>query len=1228
MTRPNVAIGVAARTNIVYNETTLHDHGGANLVCEAGENNTQGCPVNVEDNPPMCPAGTSRGNPVDAGTGLKIEKVVDFESAGPNPLRLERTFVNNGNPRLPHMRTSLTGSAWRMNFDGLMVDTGNSSSGMIVSLPDGRDFHFRSGGVPYSVTNGAFVQAKGRSVTRLVADTEQIYTTENGIRYVFDTAGKDIFRFVPLSRIEFPGGYKQFITSIEYGTKNYRVTRVDDSYGRSLVFEYEEHPPEAAAGLLTFANRAIRSVKFNDQEVVRYTYESALNETRYDGALGPLPPGLANAVVRLKRVDYPQATGEKIEYHYEDTRYRDALTGKTDGRNIRVSTVTYDTNRRVASSKRANGLFEYQFAYDFTAGTRTVTNPLGKQEVMTINVAPGGKQAMASSQGVASANCVASNTTHEWDTNFFLAKETDAEGRITTFANDTVTGLPTQIVRGFGTTAATTTNVTWNSTWRVPAQVVEPGLTTSLVWDASGKLTGVTQTDTTSHTVPFSTNGRTRTWIYGYDTSGRLTSVDGPLAGTGDVVSYTYNPQGFVQTITNEVGHVTTVTAWNFRGQPASVTDANGVVTTYTYDGMGRVTSVVVNPGAEERRWGLTYTLAGDLATFAEPMGATYSLTWDDARRLMAVQNNIGERIEYTRDAMGNITQRSVKDEQGNVAFVENNFVDELGRLIKLSTYEPKSWRFAYDRTDRLASVTDPRTKLVSYGYDAVGRAIRETERDTGVVNLSYNGKDEITSYKDPRNLTTSYVRNGFGDVIQETSPDRGVTKYDHDARGLMTTMTDGRNVVTNFTYDAAGRMLTRTHPSAAALNVTYTYDSVANGNFGRGRLTSVQDAAGTVTYRYDAQGQVTQEVRTIGGVALTTSFNFSGAGHLWSITYPSGRQARYGYDALGRKNYVDVKRSASVAENVILDWVGYLPFGGPRGFTLSNGLFRWDSYDAEYRLEGMQITRNDTGLPFWENWPWWGNDGMNLMTLSDGLDATKTQTFTYDNVGRLASGTGAYGTRGYTYDKVGNRLTEVRTPAGGSAVTQTYAYVANTNRLANVKQGTTTLRAFVYDAAGNMTRDTRGSTQYNYTISAAGRISEVKVGTQLRATYLYDHKNRLKSSVRQNVSNAGTTRYIHDHADRIIAELDAAGNTLREYIWLDDMPVAVLDGTVNQANPSLFWVHADHLNRPLMMTDATKAVVWRAFYEPFGAVHSIAGPAVNDNRFPGQWFQRKPSDA
>ena len=79
-----------------------------------------------------------------------------------------------------------------------------------------------------------------------------------------------------------------------------------------------------------------------------------------------------------------------------------------------------------------------------------------------------------------------------------------------------------------------------------------------------------------------------------------------------------------------------------------------------------------------------------------------------------------------------------------------------------------------------------------------------------------------------------------------------------------------------------------------------------------------------------------------------------------------------------------------------------------------------------------------------------------------------------------------------------------------------------------------------------------------------------------------------------------------------------------REYVWLDDRPLAVV---ANAGTAPVIWhVHTDQLERPVMMTDDTKAVVWQAIWLPFGGAHSIVstitGPAVLDRRFPGQWFQ------
>ena len=75
------------------------------------------------------------------------------------------------------------------------------------------------------------------------------------------------------------------------------------------------------------------------------------------------------------------------------------------------------------------------------------------------------------------------------------------------------------------------------------------------------------------------------------------------------------------------------------------------------------------------------------------------------------------------------------------------------------------------------------------------------------------------------------------------------------------------------------------------------------------------------------------------------------------------------------------------------------------------------------------------------------------------------------------------------------------------------------------------------------------------------------------------------------------------------------------EYIWLGALPLAVI-ADVDTASPNLYYIHVDHLNRPVRMTDGAKVTVWDATWLPHGGVHAITGTAALDARFPGQWFQ------
>ena len=355
--------------------------------------------------------------------------------------------------------------------------------------------------------------------------------------------------------------------------------------------------------------------------------------------------------------------------------------------------------------------------------------------------------------------------------------------------------------------------------------------------------------------------------------------------------------------------------------------------------------SVNVAPGAAQSLTSFAYNASGDLTGVTRPGGATLTMTYDAARRLTSVANGAGESIVHTRNLMGNVTKTEVKAGAAVIA-QRNEVFDELGRLIRsIGAANLQTWAFGYDRTGssgggdngNLVTVTDPRAKVWSNGFDALNRLATETEPGPNIVTLTRNGKDEVTQYKDPRNLITTYVRNGFGDVIRETNPDTGVTDYVYDARGLVTQIKDARLVVANMTYDNAGRILTRSFPADAAETVTFSYDSVLTGNFGKGRLTQLSDPAGNSKFVYDARGNLLSETRAIGTSVYPVTYTYDLADRLVTMTYPSGRVVTYVRNAQGNIISVTTRAGAAAATVTLASNVIWRPMGAVDVFGQGN---------------------------------------------------------------------------------------------------------------------------------------------------------------------------------------------------------------------------------------------------------------------------------------------------
>jgi RHS repeat-associated protein len=293
---------------------------------------------------------------------------------------------------------------------------------------------------------------------------------------------------------------------------------------------------------------------------------------------------------------------------------------------------------------------------------------------------------------------------------------------------------------------------------------------------------------------------------------------------------------------------------------------------------------------------------------------------------------------------------------------------------------------------------------------------------------------------------------------------------------------------------------------------------------------------------------------------------------------------------------------------------VTYRPFGPLASLAYGNGLALARTFTQDYLLGGLTV-QDPATLAIVLSRSLSRTDNVNLTGITDNADSTRSESYAYTPANRLQTAGGLYGSLTYSYDGVGNRTQEVV-----GSTTNAYNYPSNSNLLSSVTQGGTTVRGFTADGAGNVITDNRGGPTYTYGYNNRGRLAQAALGSTVVANYTYDGLERMAIRTTQNVSSPGTTNYVYDRAGWLLAEASASGTTQTEYVWLDDLPLAVFAG-VDTGSPTLFYVHADHLNRPVRMTDVNENLVWDAIYWPFGAVYLITGSAADNMRFPGQYY-------
>jgi len=230
-----------------------------------------------------------------------------------------------------------------------------------------------------------------------------------------------------------------------------------------------------------------------------------------------------------------------------------------------------------------------------------------------------------------------------------------------------------------------------------------------------------------------------------------------------------------------------------------------------------------------------------------------------------------------------------------------------------------------------------------------------------------------------------------------------------------------------------------------------------------------------------------------------------------------------------------------------------------------------------------------------------------NITALGNAPGANPAiETYSYDPLYRLLGLKDAQGQaiETYTYNKTGDRLSK----ASNGLATGTYGYQAGTHWLTSIGSSART-----YDANGNTTGNGTGGDTFGYGYNDRNRMTVVQHNGQTVANYTYN-------AMGQRVAKAAAVnqRFAYDEGSQLLGEY---GMTNRNYVWLDNLPVAVVD--TSGASGTVHYVHADALGTPRAVTDGTGSAMWQWGYQgnPFGEATTTASGASLNLRFPGQYF-------
>ncbi len=1139
-------------------------------------------PCSIEK-PCQCPPPAKSDKPISYWNGSESFAVPDLMLRGQFPLEITRRYDSQSEFDSP------LGFGWAFDHERYLFEYPDGS--VIVRLSCGVRERFVSGGGGFQRPAGGVLG----TLTQLPDGTFRLGYAD-GSRDYFDSQGR-------LTAAEHKSGARHEYTYDSRGklpltgtstaavdpsapmvvANQHRVTRIDERSadgaltGRYVTIQYNE-----STGRVT-------SVTANDGRVVSYEHDTTAGLTR-----GNL-------------VQVTGLNGVVATYAYADPNDQHNLTSITEAAGRTPIVNTYDDQDRVIRQEEGTRRidFNYQTPLVKTIVTRTVKDQNGANPYTTVD-------------------------TYEFDSTGRTTKHIDPLGNEERYVYNPVKDLVRKEVwekNGGTLSLLQATDFTYDTFGHKLTESVtlDNGEVVTRSWTYDHDL--VASTQVVSSAAPaklFRTE-----YTYFYDGNGLPTTIKEVKRrkddGSFQTTSYTYDSRNRVLTTTYPDGvklvneytgdHITKVYfevggveipqeskrfEYDARGLMSKAWDARNNLTEYEFDDRGRPLSLT-NPLGEKR----IYTYTADLLTqveeghtSADGEGKVVKLVYDTRGRLIAMQrkddagvfqpfetyelNSEGWRLSVT-DAVNRATTTTY---------------DLLGRAVTIRNSLNETLQIAYSAVGNRTSVTDAPGRQVKFEYDDLNRTTARVQ--LGVTpnarsEYTYDAAGNLIAYKDDENHITTFEFDALSRNTGVTQPLGQTIEHSYDSRDRLDQTINARSQKIDYVYEPWGPLKEeKFYPTASATvpdrTITYSHDDDGN------ETSVVDDAIQATASRvmtYDAVNRLYDEtIKYLPAGDRVLNHRYDRYGNRKELTLQDGSPvvSTYTYNKLNQLASATLAGAAVTLSNYAND--------DRQSISLPGGVSQNFTYEVRGPIDTITVTGPAGTIAQFD---YTYDSALNVDSV---VDADGTHDLSYDGLDRLTGATRPAGlgltNESYSYDRVGNR----EDPSNAAL----YTYDAN-NRMTGSPSLTTT-----YDADGSIATRSDGA---GFTHDARNRlVGFTKSGTT--ASYVNDHLGR---RVRKTV-NGVTTWYVWD-GPRLLAEFSGTGSRQIRYAYLgEDVSPTQLENS-----SGTFYVHADRLATPRVLTNSAAVVVWRARYSAFGKAVVDEDPDGNsvsttfNLRFAGQYF-------